>query len=128
MATRSKSKTSKRSSPLLKHMETSKKIVLMTGIFAAVQIEETMTLIVLFKEASSALLTICLSCITGYITILSWYFGKALGENKLKITQSMSGFHSSMSSIASHAKVKVDIEEDEDEDSDEKSDEEDSIG
>lgn len=97
-------------------METSKRIVLMTGIFSAIQIQETMALVVIFPHAASTLLTICLSCITGYITVLSWYFGKALGENKLKITQSLEGFHDAMSNISTSHKSNKSKSEDIDED------------
>lgn len=118
-----------------REMETSKRIVLCTGIFAAIQIEETMALTVLFPHAASTLLTICLTCITGYVTVLSWYFGKALGENRLKITQGLGSFHGAVSGIASsHKKTKITVEEDDDEDDDEEDediedeDDEDSVG
>lgn len=106
-----------------REMETSKRIVLCTGIFTAIQIEETMALVVLFPQAASTLLTVCISCITGYITVLSWYFGKALGENKLKISQGISSFHEAISGISSHSSTDINITEDEEED-----DEEDSVG
>ena len=92
---------------LQRHMETSKKIVLFTGLYAALQIQETMFFTIFYPDSASTLLTICLSCITGYITILSWYFGKALGENKLKITQSIGAYHSAVSGIASGTVVDV---------------------
>lgn len=121
--------TKRRSSKEERHMETSKRIVLCTGIFAAIQIEETMALTVIFPEASSTLLTICLSCITGYITVLSWYFGKALGENRLKITQSMEGFHEAIADIAaSHKPNKSKKSNSDDEDDEEEDETEDSVG
>lgn len=116
--TRSRTPTKKPRS----HMETSKRIVLMTGLFAGIQIQETMALVVIFPQAASTLLTICLSCITGYITVLSWYFGKALGENRLKITQGLSSFHEALADItASHKpnKSREVSEEDEEEIEDE---------
>lgn len=109
----------------LQHMETSKRIVLCTGLFTAFQIEETLALVVLFPHAASTLLTICLSCITGYITVLSWYFGKALGENRLKITQSLEGFQETMALISktksSNTKTSSDDEEDEETSEDDES-------
>ena len=66
-------------------IEASKLITYWVLRFTGTQIVLTMLLDCLFPVVSGTLNTICLSVIAGCISIVSWYFGKALGENKLKI-------------------------------------------
>lgn len=68
-----------------KQIETSKIITFWVLKFAGIQTFITMLLDCLFPVVAGTLNTICLSVIAGTISIVSWYFGKALGENKLKI-------------------------------------------
>lgn len=69
--------------------ESSKKIVAWTGIFTASQVYITMALLCIFPGSASYLNPVCLSCIAGYLTVASWYYGKASKENQLKIARSM---------------------------------------
>ena len=69
----------------VKKIEASKLITYWVLRFTAAQIVLTMFLDCIFPSVSGTLDTICLSVIAGCISIVSWYFGKALGENKLKI-------------------------------------------
>lgn len=68
-----------------KQIETSKVVTFWVLKFTGLQIFTTMLLDCLFPVVAGTLNTICLSVIAGCISIVSWYFGKALGENKLKI-------------------------------------------
>lgn len=79
--------------------EFSKLIVKYTGIFTASQISTTMIMVCLFPSSADVLLSICMTCTAGCMTVFSWYFGKALGENKLKISQSMSTYHAAVSNM-----------------------------
>lgn len=69
----------------IKKIEASKLITYWVLRFTGVQIAATMLLDCLFPVVAGTLNTVCLSVIAACISIVSWYFGKALGENKLKI-------------------------------------------
>lgn len=71
--------------------ETSKKIIGYTGFFVALQVYATMALVCIFPNSGVYLNPICLSCIAGYLTLVSWYFHKAGKENQLKISKSLDG-------------------------------------
>lgn len=89
------------------NLEFSKILVKYTGIFSAFQISASMFLVCVFPRAADSLLSICMTCTAGCMTVFSWYFGKALGENKLKISQSMSTYHASVSNMRSGTPMTV---------------------
>lgn len=83
-----------------KDMEFSKKIVSCTGVFSMIQIILTMVLVCLQPLSADSLVSICMTCAAGYMTIFSWYFGKAYGENKLKISSGIENYYTTISNTS----------------------------
>lgn len=103
-------------SKLPSSVEFSKILVKYTGIFSACQISSSMILVCLFPKSADPLLSICMTCTAGCMTVFSWYFGKALGENKLKISQGMSSYHVAISNMKASTTTPISSSDSEDED------------
>ena len=90
-----------------KDIEYSKKIVKYSGIFTGAQVAATMALICIFPIPAGNLVTICMTVIAGCMTIFSWYFAKAYGENKIKITNGVQRQFSSVVQTSSGETVET---------------------
>lgn len=82
-------------------MEFSKVVVKYTGIFTAIHTIANTALVCIFPDSAGTLLSLSMTVTAGCMTVFSWYFGKALGENKLKISQGISTYHQTVSNLGS---------------------------
>lgn len=84
----------------MKRREFSKVIITCSGIFVSILLVLIIVLICVFPTTANNLVTIGLALITAIVSILSWYFGKAYGENKLKISSGIDSVFDTIKTIS----------------------------